>query len=108
VKSRFTKKVKIGYFTWTVHFQPLDGDDHGSTSTTKKKIFIDTDQSEQNIKETLLHELLHACFLDCPAFRLDYPNSDDREEDVIRHLSPALMQTLTDNKWILEYLYGRR
>jgi hypothetical protein len=35
-----------------------------------------------------------------------YDTPDEREEDVIRFLSPRMIQVLNDNKWVREYLFG--
>lgn len=101
-----SKSLKIGFFTWKVVFQPLDGSDHGYTLKDEKAIYIDSKGSSQEQRETLFHELCHACFADSPVFKLDYPSAEDREEDAIRHLSPAMMQVICDNKWLQKFLFG--
>ncbi len=100
------KSFKLGYFTWDVYFQPSDGENFGSTSVQKKQIFIDNSHPLQIQRETLLHELLHACSEDCPSYRIDYANPTDREEDIIRFISPRLAQALEDSKWLREFIFG--
>jgi Zn-dependent peptidase ImmA (M78 family) len=100
------KTIKIGFFTYRVFFQPADGEDHGSTDTDNKMIFIDSGRNIQCKRETLFHEIHHACLDDCPSFKMVYDTPDEREEDVIRFLSPRMIQVLNDNKWVREYLFG--
>lgn len=99
------KKIKLGFFTWEVFFQP-DVEDHGQTDFDRKRILIDSDLSTEGQKETLFHEILHASMEDCAAIKLEYDKKEDREEDVIRHISPLLMLYITSNKWLREFIFG--
>lgn len=102
------KEAKIGYFRYKIYFQPSDGEDHGSTCTDTKRIFVDTGKPVQCQRETLFHELCHACFDDCPSFKLEYNDVNDREEDIVRFISPRMMQVLNDNKWIRDFLFPKQ
>ena len=62
-------KVRLGAFDYDIIFGPNDGSDHGSTDTTKKRIFINIEDSKQIQSETLLHELLHVASEDCSLFK---------------------------------------
>ena len=107
LKGRNMRKTfKMGGFTWEVHFQPSDGESFGTTSVQKKAIFIDNTHPMQIQRETLLHELLHACFEDCAPIRVEYVNPGDREEDIVRYLSPRLFQALGENAWLRKFIFG--
>ena len=99
------KKIKLGFFTWEIYFQP-DVEDHGQTDCDRKRILIDSDLPEEGQRETLFHELLHVALEDCAAIRLDYEKGADREEDVVRHISPLMMLYISQNKWLKEFLFG--
>jgi len=100
------KKALLGVFEYTIYFQPMDGDDHGSTSLDNKTIFIDSTRAKQCQRETLFHELQHVALEDCASLRLDYASADDREEDIIRFQSPRLLLFLRSNKWIRDFIFG--
>lgn len=101
------KYIKIGCFTYSVSFQESDGSNHGSTCMDTKRIFLDKEMPLQCQQETLLHELCHACFDDCPSFKIDYKDPETREEDIIRFLSPRMFQVLRDNKWVRDFMFGK-
>jgi len=99
------KTIKLGFFTWEVFFQP-DVEDHGQTDFDRKRILIDSDLPEEGQRETLFHELLHVALEDCSAIRREYEKNDDREEDVVRHISPYIMTYVCGNKWLRGFLFG--
>lgn len=62
-----------------------------------KVIKIANKYSDQCKRETLMHELLHACFG-------DYDIEPELEEKIILHLSPQLMDLLDNNEDVRNYL----
>lgn len=99
------KEAKVGCFTYKIRFQKSADDDCGSTDLTIKEIYINTAFDLQIQKETLFHELLHVAFEDCPILDKKYEKDDDKEEDVVRFISPRLVQILQDNPWIPEFIF---
>lgn len=73
----------------------------GATSVHKHTIWTDPSGSEALVRETLLHEVLHALFDDSGWF---IDNEDDNEEKVIRALSPRLYAVLVENPLLVAYL----
>lgn len=55
-------------------------------------------------RETLLHESLHALIA---MTGLSKDALDDREENVVNRLAPALLQFIRDNPTLYSYLTGR-
>ena len=96
-------KFKLGFFNWLIKFvdydiQATDGIRAlGLTYKDDKIIKICTKQSEQSKRETLMHELLHACVGD---FEMD----EELEERLILHISPRLMDLLDNNANVRNYL----
>ena len=96
-------KFKLGFYNWLVKFVDYeivsDGGDSalGITFLDDKIIKISNNQNQQCKRETLMHELLHACFGD---FDLD----DELEEKIILHISPILMDLLDNNPEVRNYL----
>jgi Zn-dependent peptidase ImmA (M78 family) len=100
-----TKKLKICCFTFTVIFQKSDVSDHGSTDNDTKTIYINMNYPEQVQRETLHHEILHACLHDFPNFGKEM-RAHDQEEEIIRYQSPIEVQVYRDNKWAKEFIFG--
>jgi Zn-dependent peptidase ImmA (M78 family) len=100
-----SKKAKLGYFTYIIHFKRIQDENHGLTDLETKEIWVNNKDDLQIQRDTLFHELLHVASEDVPSLKLkDYEG--DREEDTIRFQSPRMMQFLADNKWIRTFLYG--
>lgn len=60
-------------------------------------IYVDPTPAEDMVRETLLHEVLHAILL---AYRM----GRDEEENLVAFLSPALLDCLRRNPKLAEYL----
>lgn len=102
------KSIKVGIFTYDIVFLDLDTFNlHGVTDINNRVIKINTKYSEISQKETLLHEILHAGFEDCPIFKQAYEDANEKEEDTIRFLSPRLYGILNDNPTLRRYLFGK-
>lgn len=99
-----TKKLKIRCFTYTINFSKA-ASDHGETDTDNHQIFINTNYPIDIQRETLNHEILHAILTDFPNFGKEC-KADDQEEEIIRHMSPILVQVYKDNKWAREFIFG--
>lgn len=75
----------------------------GMTSTAKHVMWIDTDGNSLDvIKETVVHELIHALFDDAG---ITWPVAEEeQEETLIRVLSPRLFAALKVNPELLAWL----
>ena len=102
-----SKKAKLGFFTYSIRFVKQPEENCGETDIHNKDIWINTRYSEEVQRETLMHELLHVALDDCSALKVEEMKPNDREEDIVRTMSPRLMQFMCDNKWIRELLYGK-
>jgi hypothetical protein len=76
---------------------------YGITSHGDLEIALQPDCAEMVIRETLLHEVLHALFYNTG---LTERLSEKMEEQVIRSLSPALFDLLRRNPALLPYWTG--
>ena len=99
-----SKKAKLGFYTYVVHFKRIQDENHGITDLETKEIWVNNKDNIELQRETLFHELLHVASEDVPALKMD-EYKGDREEDTIRFQSPRMMQFLSDNKWIKEFLF---
>jgi Zn-dependent peptidase ImmA (M78 family) len=99
------KKAKLGFYTYSIYFKRIQDEHHGLTDLETKEIWINNKDNLELQRETLFHELLHVASEDVPALKnKDYEG--DREEDCIRLQSPRMMQYISDNKWLREFLFG--
>ena len=102
--------IQVGPFTYTVHVDKARmnqacRDDHtdllGRCEHRTLDIDIDPDQAPGQMADTLLHELLHA-LTDVTGLANEW--DEDREEAVVRRLSPVLLDTLRRNPALVAYL----
>ena len=83
----------------------------GKTDIGSKTIIIYKHDSLEIERETLFHELLHAALDDKIDAIFCFDNDrkiDDKEENLVRLLSPSLMQILSGNPKLQNYLFGRK
>ena len=98
-------RLKIGHRRIGVSFvKRIRGGLYGETDRYKDTIKIRTEQSPDQMRETLLHEVLHVCF---DVSGLSHELEDDEEETIVRQLSPILLQALQDNPGLVELLTDR-
>lgn len=102
MKPRKPRKVRIMGADYKIVFKRLP-DLFGKCNYTDRVIFINTDHSEAIQRESLLHELLHAILEECS--EIDEAECKDREEKVIRYMSPRLFQIMCDNPRFSDYLF---
>lgn len=97
-------RIKLGGQTWTVITRAFDGDLnlYGRTRARQALIQLDPDQSATQARDTMLHELLHACVSNTPLNL-----SDEDEERVVRGITPWLLAALRDNPRLVAYLTER-
>jgi hypothetical protein len=105
-------KVKVGPHTYTVvvdraaidRLSAEGGEKRlGECDAQRLTITVDPDQAPSQLADTLVHELLHACF-DLIGAGEDISN--ETEEKLVRRLSPVLVSMIKDNQrlasWITE------
>ena len=95
------KQVKIGAVIWTLEENEDDLEDDnnwGDTNSRRFRIRIHRDLPPSKKRETLLHELIHAC--DRSTLSLD----DGLKEAQVKVISHSLMALFVDHPAILEFL----
>lgn len=73
----------------------------GLTDNTKCKVNLSTEQAPCVLRDTLLHETLHAIW---STFGIG--GNEEEEEALIRRITPALLGVLRDNPELVEFLTG--
>lgn len=99
-------KIKIGNHTYSVKYVvPDDGSGdyfYGRTHTRTTRMEINPTQAKSQARDTLLHEVLHAILDD-----VDSPLDDEKEESVIRAITPGLLGVLRNNPALLTFLLSK-
>ena len=103
-------KVKVGPHTYTVVVDrsaidrlSVEGGDRrlGECDAQRLTITVDPDQAPSQLADTLVHELLHACF-DLIGAGEDV--TGDVEERLVRRLAPVVVQVVADNPRLVAWL----
>ena len=81
--------------SWEVAEAPSDFTDSGSCNRDYQKIVVSTTQPLDNVKDTLLHEVLHA---------VDYCMATKLTEDQVAALATGLLAVFLDNPELMEFL----
>lgn len=103
------KVIFIGPHDYAVSMskKKIDPNLFGETDNTNSEIHVHPNQSLQNKRDTLIHEILHAILFASGAKRV-LGWSAEREEKVIRLLSPWLLAVLQDNPDLIDYLLAAK
>ena len=104
---RLPEKVKVGPFEWTVRMESLNtsldraanGFNYGATVKSQLEIQLAIGQAPGNLRDTLLHEVLHACW-----HTASLSSSAADEEEVCSRLSTVLLSVLRENPQLVEFL----
>lgn len=96
--------VKVGPYVVTIATEPLiDSDVWGVYFPTRQHIAVTEDMTPGHERETLMHELDHAC-----AFAAGFRGSGGKfsEEEWITRLAPVRTALLLENPQLVRYLQG--
>lgn len=117
VESPFPSAVKVGWLVYTIEYVPHEdwpaehADAIGVTRSNAGKIIIRMGDEENpayaftQIQETLLHEILHACFhVSTLHQNVNDPADESREEHIVAMLSGPLLSVMMDNPHLVAFL----
>ncbi len=101
-----TKLHLVGKTYDVRHESPAAGDRFGECNVDKCRIILSPDHDEQQRRDTLLHEVLHALWGESglPAIG---SLTDGLEEVIVRTLTPGLLAALRDNPTLVRYLLAK-
>jgi hypothetical protein len=104
VADKRTKRIKrpvsiqVGAHPYRIRWRPMDGL-YGQTSPSACVIEVDPSNAPSQVRDTLLHEALHAVVADTRT-RLDR----DDEEQLVRVLTPGLLALIRNNPHLVAFL----
>jgi len=102
---RKPKSIRIGAFNYKIVYHRKLGQNLGEVDTNRKRIDIWKHESNQALRDSILHEILHIIFEDLIE-NLEKMSCDthDKEEFLIRIITPRLLQVLIENPEFVEWL----
>ena len=107
------RHIRIMGVDWEVAYLkpnkwPTDHKDScGITHAHTQEILILNKGSEATIRDTLLHEILHAALSSAgTSHAMTLVPSEHREEIIVAGLTPVLLDILRDNHGLTKYLVG--
>jgi len=108
-ERKIPERIKIGYQDVVIERETStfskQTDSYGEYDHRKNSITIQTQLSDLDEADTLLHEILHGIAyinsLTVGGMPLD---KEEKEEIVINQMTNGLMQVFRDNKWLLDFL----
>ena len=111
-ERKIPERIKIGYQDVTIERETStfskQTDSYGEYDHRKNTITIQTQLSDLDEADTLLHEILHGIAyinsLTISGMPLD---KEEKEEIVINQVTNGLMQVFRDNKWLLDFFKDR-
>jgi Zn-dependent peptidase ImmA (M78 family) len=74
-----------------------EGNTFGSVHSRKQRIFLEPNETQQRKEQTLVHEMLHAIFMQTGLSERLRDNKDVTEEQLVSTISAALYAVLVDN-----------
>lgn len=103
---RLPRLIRVGAYRYAVTFKKGMGR-LGETDSNKGTITLQPGQGPDYLADTLLHEVLHACWWRTfAATGLEFV-SQPQEESIIAALTPTLLEVLRDNPVLVKFLTGR-
>ncbi len=97
---RIPETLKIQGFDWKIASSSEITDAakaYGLLDIKRQTIYLDCDFSEQKRDQTLLHELLHACFYHSGLWQRIEEGKNISEEEIVQAVSMVLYQVLKEN-----------
>lgn len=95
--------VDISYRCYGIEFLSVYGNDEGFVDKEKGLIGIGMQESEDTMRSTLLHEILHALIKTYNI--LGYEVAEGDEENIVRRLEAPLFEVMKKNPHIIKYLW---
>ena len=95
------RTVRVGPHVYSVSTEQRNGDDYGETQIDRCEIRLAAKQGPSQLRETLLHEALHACTA-LAGLRVEW--GEDRDESCVTRLAPILLDVLRRNPRLIEFL----
>ena len=106
-KLQNPSELRIGPLVWTIVFtteDALEEDCVGWLDAVNLRILLNKDRPPTALRETLIHEILHAIFFSYGIEVHVKGDSSEREEFVVNALGLPIYQVLLDNREILNWI----
>ena len=107
-ERKIPERIKIGYQDVVIERETStfskQTDSYGEYDHRKNSITIQTQLSDLDEADTLLHEILHGiAYINSLTVNGMPLDKEEKEEIVINQITNGLMQVFRDNKWLLDF-----
>ena len=107
-ERKIPERIKIGYQDVDIERETStfskQTDSYGEYDHRKNTITIQTQLSDLDEADTLLHEILHGiAYINSLTVNGMPLDKEEKEEIVINQITNGLMQVFRDNKWLLDF-----
>lgn len=104
MKTSIPKKIKVDHLTYTITLDPGIGDigHFGLCNSNDQIIRLYSKMNKERMKETLLHEVLHAIYYSRGMRQV--PNESLTEELIVDQIGVGLITVLNNNPELRKYL----
>ncbi len=111
-KRRYPESIPFRYlgFDWEIKFIDIEAADFGETDSDQKEVRIYyKNRTDQNVIETLIHELEHVIMFELAdsVFHYEIENLGKKEENLIRLTSPRVFSIIRDNPKLVDLIIKR-
>ena len=98
------RTIKVGPHDYTIRPERRDGDDFAETHTDRCEIIVSGKQCQSQLRDTILHEIFHACS-DLAGLRFEM--GEENDERYARRMAPVFLDVLRRNPRLVEFLVER-
>lgn len=95
------RSVKVGPHSYAIRTDRRASDDYGETFLDRCEIVVSSKQGPSQRRETVLHEILHACS-SLTGLRVEMGEGWD--ESMCTRMAPVLLDVLRRNPRLVEFL----
>ena len=101
------KRVRVGTFDYKIEYEKLLSEvpASGMTSSGTTTFYLNPNQDKQQLRDTLIHEVLHGLWKQTSLLvRFPDEDPDSPGELIIQDLSALLYAFIRDNREVVEWL----
>tara|TARA_R110000765_G_scaffold95559_1_gene179869 strand:- start:86 stop:451 length:366 start_codon:yes stop_codon:yes gene_type:complete len=108
-KPRYPTSIPFHHmgFDWEIKFIDIEATDFGETDSDQKEVRIYyRNRTDQNVIETLLHELFHVVMFELAdsVFHFEKEKPYEKEENLTRLISPRVFAIIRGNPKLVDFV----
>jgi hypothetical protein len=100
--------VRANGFDYEIVQSSYKSENHGETCRDNKQIFFSPQDKLEILQDTFIHENLHALLEDILESIDSIEKTDEKEEQLVRLLTPRLRAWICDNREWVKWLWKKK